>query len=68
MDLASTIEVHDKFSEYYADDCAQARDTVVNSTSIQTGLKFEIRFMILAMLHRHVYPACIQSRELLRVI
>ena len=40
MDLASTDEVLEMFSEYYADDCAQARNTVVNSTSIQTGLNF----------------------------
>ncbi|DBA77778.1 TPA: hypothetical protein ACH3X1_009238 [Trebouxia sp. C0004] len=40
MDLASTKEVLDMFSEYYDDDCAQAREKVINSTSIETGLNF----------------------------
>ena len=40
MYLASTTEVLDMFSEYYDDDCAQAREKVINSTSIETGLNF----------------------------
>ena len=32
MDLASTKEVLDMFSEYYDDDCAQVRETVINNT------------------------------------
>ena len=40
IDLASTKEVLDMFSEYYDDDCAQAREKVINSTSIETGLNF----------------------------
>ena len=40
MDLASTKEVLDMFSEHYDDDCAQAEEKVINSTSIETGLNF----------------------------
>lgn len=40
MDLASIKEVLDMFSEYYDDDCAQAREKVINSTSIEIGLNF----------------------------
>jgi len=40
MDLASTKEVLDVFSEYHDDDCAEARIKLVNDTSIQCGLNF----------------------------
>ena len=40
MDLLSTKEALDMFSEYYDDDCAKAKATIVNNTSIQTGLNF----------------------------
>ena len=40
MDLPSTKEALDMFSEYYDDDCAKAKATIVNNTSIQTGLNF----------------------------
>ena len=40
MDLASTKEVLDMFSEYYGDDCAQAGEKLINNTSIETGLHF----------------------------
>ncbi|DBA79946.1 TPA: hypothetical protein ACH3X1_008151 [Trebouxia sp. C0004] len=53
MDLASTKEVLDMFSEDYDDDCAQAREKVINSTSIETGLNFG---SMLAMLHSQAHP------------
>ena len=43
MDLASTkefFEVLDMFSESHRDDCAQAREKLINNTSIETGLNF----------------------------
>ncbi|DBB02044.1 TPA: hypothetical protein ACH3X1_000621 [Trebouxia sp. C0004] len=53
MDLASTKEVLDMFSEDYDDDCAQAREKVINSTSIETGLNFG---SMPAMLHSQAHP------------
>ena len=37
MDLVSTKEALDMFSEYYDDDCTKARGMFINNTSIQTG-------------------------------
>ena len=40
MDLASTTEVLDMFSEYYDDDCGQAKEKVINCTNTEVGLSF----------------------------
>ncbi|DBA74373.1 TPA: hypothetical protein ACH3X1_011139 [Trebouxia sp. C0004] len=65
MDLASTKEVLDMFSEDYDDDCAQAREKVINSTSIETGLNLAVCWLCCTAKHT---PACIHFRKQLRVI
>ncbi|DBB06265.1 TPA: hypothetical protein ACH3X1_011843 [Trebouxia sp. C0004] len=65
MDLASTKEVLDMFSEDYDDDCAQAREKVINSTSIVTGLTLAVCWLCCTAKHT---PACIHFRKQLRVI
>ena len=40
MNLVSTKKALDVFSQYYDNDYAKANATIINNTSIQTGLNF----------------------------